>query len=211
MFFKIVLIKKKGCTLTYSYSLHELMWQRIILSLTLTLTAFMREVKDCVDPEDIIKSFSQMGKEDHKKSSMVIHKPIDWSNKPTTTTTTTTSETSKVVTTTITTRHGRSSSVVESRHGRSGTMIETILEPEDEDEETKTDVEQNGSVQRKNTLENNQKKTHVENGSNQRKNATENGGIKPQKKEKVEKAAFAQKRTRKKSCSDPMNRKTCIF
>ena len=44
---------------------------------------FVREVKDCVDPEDLIKSISQLGKDGKevipRRDQKVIHTPIDWS------------------------------------------------------------------------------------------------------------------------------------
>ena len=44
--------------------------------------SFIHELKDCMDPEDFLKSLSRLGKEDnHKTSQNIIHKPIDWSNR----------------------------------------------------------------------------------------------------------------------------------
>ena len=45
---------------------------------TNSATSLAREVKDCFDLEEMLKSISRLGK-DEQRNQKVIHKPIDWS------------------------------------------------------------------------------------------------------------------------------------
>ena len=75
----VVAVKCQGVdTLTDTTSSIGKGFRRSLRKQTNNATTFAREVKDIVDPEDMLKTITRRGKDD-KTNQKIIHKPIDWS------------------------------------------------------------------------------------------------------------------------------------
>ena len=53
---------------------------------SMSASTFLSEVKDCVDPEDLLHSITQLNKDEkdvnQRRDQKIIHTPIDWSKYP---------------------------------------------------------------------------------------------------------------------------------